>query len=204
LIKIEKGSSEEKALVSYKIGRLYEKINDYNKAIKCFEDEINIKKNDPISIAYTYNSIGSSNYSKCLYKESIQFYLQAVEIFKSQNQEDNLAVVYCNIGVSYLMEKDYDKSMKYFNDSIALKRKNGLYSGDSMHYIALIHLKKKELEIAITKLEGALNEGIKYFGDKSPKIINIYKDMEVIYKELKNIDKSNDYKNKVEEILKIY
>ena len=52
------------------------------------------------------------------YKEALDCYTQALEIFKELGEKGNIATLLSNIGVVYYFLKDYNKAAKYYIDSI--------------------------------------------------------------------------------------
>ena len=124
------------ALVYSRIGRYYEKEDNFKDAIKNYNDAFLIyeRLKDKKKMAEIYNSLGI-NYSE-LYSEdkSIENYLKSLNLNKEISNDNGIASNFTNIGNLYYEEENYDLAEKYFRDALLIYEKLDNKFGISSSY----------------------------------------------------------------------
>ncbi|MBX2965606.1 MAG: tetratricopeptide repeat protein [Cyclobacteriaceae bacterium] len=78
---------------------------------------------DPIIEASLYNMMGNVLKDKNDYKNAIDYYLKATEIFEQTNNDDGLTQSLANIGNLQNLLREYDKALDYALQSLAIAEK---------------------------------------------------------------------------------
>lgn len=107
----------------------FEEANACNlKAYEIFERE-----KDSFLMGVVLNSIGINQMYRSLYPESLTTYLEAAKIFEALNntQNNRYAAIMSNIGILYSKLKNYDLSLKYYENSLDINKKIGNLFGQA-------------------------------------------------------------------------
>lgn len=119
-LKIESALSENFNNISL----LYIKKKDFKSALKFIDKSIDLdeKNNDYLSLAYSYNNKASICNSLNMPKMAISYYEKSLKISTENNDYLNMISSYLNLGKLYStgINSDYDKSLRYFNKTLAL------------------------------------------------------------------------------------
>ena len=117
---------------------------DYAKAIelaqmgiKYYEKKSVLNSIDSLIFANFYNTLGRSYYSLNNYKESVNSYLEELEILKKINKKNEMLRSYFNIGTIYKIMKSNRKSVKFYEQSLALALSQNEYEVQLENYYAL-------------------------------------------------------------------
>ncbi len=104
---------------------LYSRTADFSKGIANSDNAINIfrKSGNMIRLANAYGSRGTLLSSMGEYKKSIDAYLFADSLYKEELLQDQRGVIYNNIGVVYIGQKDYTNAMKYLDKALSTMKK---------------------------------------------------------------------------------
>ncbi len=93
------------------------------------------KEIDSLKTAKCYRNIGIIYKNKAQYKNAIQYYSWAWNIYQSQNLEENQAIIYNDLGNVYKYQGDYSKSFEYYLKSTAIRERLGLESSLAGSYM---------------------------------------------------------------------
>jgi len=118
----------EKIVIEYNnIGRMYQKLEQYDAALKFLRESLNIRKEifgeDSESTAKAYNVLASlfQHMSKDkngeYFKKAYEYYIKSLNIRKKvlQNNHPAIATTYNNIGTWFGDKEDWENAIKYFN-----------------------------------------------------------------------------------------
>ena len=109
-------SHEKKVDLALKIASKLQD-TDWDRAIKYIElAEIEAKKTDQadLALAKVYLSAGGIYSSKDVLDITLQYYLKAYEIYKSNNIEDEIVQVENSLAITYGKTNNQEKALKYF------------------------------------------------------------------------------------------
>ena len=118
----------EKANLYFQLGSIYEKHNQYDNALKHYDDALRIyQKHLPpnhANIATCHNNIAIIYDNNGDYRKAIAYYEKAVAIYQSllpdPHAKSSLATAYSSIGVAYSNSGDHKKGAKYCEDAIKI------------------------------------------------------------------------------------
>ncbi len=176
---------------------------DYEEAIKRYETAYNHCKEDTSFIARIYEEIGSCYCCISDFSKAIEFYKEALSIYKELSIEENVARCYEEIAfVLFQMGKDeeaidfyqkhsYLKEIQNSNEMLQIDNANykkrfddkidkGLLKIDSKLYIQCIiaesdsYCQKKEYEKALRILNEALEKTIEVLGEENKRVARLY------------------------------
>jgi two-component system, sensor histidine kinase ChiS len=113
--------------------------------------------NDKSTLARSYGTLGEIYQLKAEFKESIEYYLKAIEIAEKQSFKTSLGSFYNGIGISFFYINDLRKAENYIKKAI----ENKLEIGDHTYYsiittnLANIYFHYNRFEDAINLLKNA-------------------------------------------------
>ena len=151
-------------------GENYQQIEANNKlALECFykmlslSQKINYKK----GIATSYNNMGILKTGQKEYQEATMYFLKYVAIQRELKKDKELGIGLNNIGYNYYLDNKNDLALKYFNESMEIRRKLKepsyvLVLGN----IGNVYIKQENYNKALDYYEKSLSELIK-MGKKS-------------------------------------
>ncbi|ODS40978.1 hypothetical protein BEH94_10820 [Candidatus Altiarchaeales archaeon WOR_SM1_SCG] len=129
--------------LSFNLGRLYFKKNEYKNSLKFFNDCLKIyeKIGGKKQIAATYNEMGIIHYSQGNYSEALKWYKKSMEISEKIGNITILTTTYNNIGEVRRVQGNYSEALEWYNKSMEIKEKIGDTAGLVATYnnIGLIH-----------------------------------------------------------------
>ncbi|UJR07069.1 hypothetical protein I4U23_011357 [Adineta vaga] len=186
----------------HSLGMIEEENGNYEQSLEHFKKSLemdeqslsdtNLSNSDP-NIALSYNSIAVVYYKKRDYPEAIEFFNQALTIFKCASGDDCLDVAGCyyNIGSVYQAMKEYSEAHNYYRKAADIRRKhppeNRLDIGQSEYAIGNIHLLIDELDLALEKYYLALEIFRKSCPDQHIDIAIAFESIGLVY------EKKHDY-----------
>jgi CHAT domain-containing protein/Flp pilus assembly protein TadD len=119
-----------------KLGTLFR----WNEAIREYEDAYILNKiNNRFDAASALNNIGLAYKHLNRYEKALEYYNQALSIFREVKNQDGEADTLTNIGVAYFYLSQYRKALEYYNQALFIFRKikNRGGEADSLHNIGL-------------------------------------------------------------------
>ena len=120
--------SDRLGTIDNRLSRLFEKLGDYNKALKYGQNALVIEKivhnDDHKDTAMSYNAIGNAYLGLGEYEKSLEYHENALAIRKKVLCEEHCdtAASYNNIGIVYEKLGDYKKALKYHEKSLAIEK----------------------------------------------------------------------------------
>ena len=104
---------------------LYSRTADFSKGIANSDSAIIIfrKSGNMVRLANAYGSRGTLLSSMGEYKKSIDAYLFADSLYKEELLQEQRGVIYNNIGVVYIGQKDYTTAMRYLDKALSTMKK---------------------------------------------------------------------------------
>jgi signal transduction histidine kinase/tetratricopeptide (TPR) repeat protein len=144
----KKNDPKQTKRIVEKIASIYALTNDTENALKYRLQilEINKQLKDTVQTASTLNIIGNSYKTLKNYDKALEYYQSALTLNKQINKggknDNNMVNNLINIGTIYQSRGDNQNSIRYFNDALATKEKNGTpYEIAVMHnYLASLYL----------------------------------------------------------------
>jgi serine phosphatase RsbU (regulator of sigma subunit) len=113
-----------KAFSLRKMGIIYARINNYDKALEYTLNSARIfeKMGDKAGLANCYNNIASAynekgdlTHDKMYFDKSIEYHLKALELRRQGPDTSEVKNSYNNIGTAYLSMGQYEKALEYLN-----------------------------------------------------------------------------------------
>jgi serine phosphatase RsbU (regulator of sigma subunit) len=113
------------------IGVLYKSQGNYQKAIECFQQNLEYfeNKKDTGMIGYTLNNMANVYYMYGIYSKSIEYYERSIEIFRKLNKQNYVGYLLINLGISYKKLKENSKALESFRESQEIFKKLKLNTG---------------------------------------------------------------------------
>ncbi len=122
----ETPSKEEQAVCYRKLSEVYEKREDYERALSYFQKGLNLLSDEPSTEhARIYNGIGVIHYHKSEYPEAEQQFNRALEVLSNVPDDDSLGLVYKNLGNVYYVQGRLNDALKFYEQSLSLGKRIG-------------------------------------------------------------------------------
>lgn len=170
------------------------RLTDPDKTVTNAEKALKISKkiNYQPGIGESYRIIGIGKYYIGKLEESIESYLDALNIFENIKDEEGQGKVYNNIGTLYL-DNDYDQALYYYNKSLVIAKKFGkkqVIAGLHLN-IGTIQMKKKDFKAALSNCMTSY----KLFNqlDNQAVVTQCLNNIGVIYFESNNLKEAEKY-----------
>ncbi|MBS9396146.1 MAG: CHAT domain-containing protein [Dolichospermum sp. OL03] len=145
------------------LGDIYSLLDQYDKARAFYIQsmEIAVKTNNQISKAFSLNNIGLLAFYQDKNLEAIDYYNQALKIFKENEKSGYIfmqANVLMRLGLAYQNLEKYQEAIKFFNQSIELSRKekNLKTESDCLLNLGNIYFSQMQYPKAIEMYEKSL------------------------------------------------
>jgi len=124
-LKLHKNKSDETAAKIYnQIGIIYDLTEDNTKAIKFYEESLQIKKqvygSNHKDIANAYNNIGDCLVDLKQFDAARDNHLMSLAIRKKLKDQIGLSVSYINVGNTYSSEGQYQKALEYHTKGLEI------------------------------------------------------------------------------------
>lgn len=113
---------EEKARALTLLGIINFNLGKYDEALKSYDDAEHITGNNKISTEYGHICVGKGDVYSLQgdYVLAIDHYLQAEEIYKRNNQNVELAIVYNALGIENRNLQLHEKAIDYYQRAVAI------------------------------------------------------------------------------------
>jgi len=184
------------------LGRVYEKLSNYEKAIILYLESMKIREklNDKKGIASSLNSLGLIYFYQENYQMALKYFNQSLQIVTDLNIERGMATIFNNLGMLYFKRNIFDSALYYYNQSLKLDEKNSNLYGISSVYLNIANvLSKKQDTINAEKYYFKSLKLKEQINDKIG-LINIYNSLAVLYQNKKKYSKAIDFVNKANKI----
>ena len=159
-------NTEIAAYANDNIGRYYESLPDYNKALEYYHNSLKIREQESnrnfAKLGVSFTNIGVCNMSISKYDLADDFLQKALQANKKAYGEFDIETAdsYNILGILYFQKGEYDKSTQYLNNYVEIiKSKLGnlhLKAGYGYLNIGVIHFETKHYENAIKNYQKAL------------------------------------------------
>jgi len=160
-LKLSKTNTESIAILN-QFGIFYESISDYpkafyylNKAKLLNQNNIDVNQN-----IVTHNYIGYVYWHKSDYSNALFYHSKALELCKANNiTNENLAFTYLMLGNDYYDKGDFNKTAKFYYESIKVAESinNNAILIQSYNRLSKLYFKMKDLKLA----EGLAKKSLK-------------------------------------------
>jgi len=182
------------------IGKQFESVADYNKAIKFHERALSIRQNNfggthPIC-GESYIELASNYKSQGDYDKSLDCCIKALKIFEEQyGNEHNLIGDVCNLmGVNYAGKNNLNLANKYYKKALEIRLK---INGDQHPSTAKSYNNLGTFYNSIGEYDEALNnynKSLKIFSNlKDPLIHIIYRNIGEVWIQKGDLEKAKEY-----------
>ena len=173
-----KSNSEFLAAIYSNEGLFYEFNLEYFKAIEKYEHALKLTKEIPLK-KICLHQIGVIYYKVRKYKESVQYYSEALELLKNNESASNaslISVIDLGLGTAYMQLKNYKTALSYFQKTLdtpylTIRDKAIVYNDIGQAYLSVDSLDKAELfidkAIAIYDSLNIKNEKLSALGGKA-------------------------------------
>ncbi len=132
------------------IGNVYLRLDDYEQAVKFFEQALVIQKEtgDKYSEAAAYTNIGNIYHYLQKYEKSLQFYLNALECANIVNNITLKANINQNIATTYQNIKRYKEAQKFYTTALELYSQTDNNDGlmEIYHSLALSFFGERKID----------------------------------------------------------
>lgn len=176
-------------------GLCYYTMNEYEKALKYFEEAFIIAKafETDESIAMRFSNLGELSKSLGQYERAIKYYEESLSIFRKIKQDDNVVIILSFIGISYNDWGQYDSALKYYKEALSINKKNGAESEVvlNLNSIGSVYQSWGQYEKALKYYEEALTRSKKR--DKEEEISVCLNNIGVVYNSWGQYDKALEY-----------
>ena len=194
------------------LGLVYKALGEYGKAEEYYNKSLTIRTKlydeNNIGVAETYNNLGTlyrtlGNYDKALeyYEKSLKIKMKLLSQAKLESEKDSLieslAVTYNNIGNIYILQKDYEKALKYQEKSLDIKLSlyGELHPSIAISYTNLgrLYLEQNDYDSAISYFQKSLELKLQLYNPTDVHITTSYKVLSMVYENLGDYNISLEY-----------
>ncbi|MBP3679083.1 MAG: tetratricopeptide repeat protein [Bacteroidaceae bacterium] len=131
----ENHDDAEKLMMAYYYqGSTYRDMNDAPRALKAFQQAVDVSKHDNILLPKAYNQMGSLFMYQGLYDEAIRVNRKNIELYTKLGQPNKAAYALRDIARMYSMKGEIDSSIFYYKEAY----NTALANRDSICYYAIL------------------------------------------------------------------
>lgn len=174
------------------IGGIYEKLDDYSKALECYEKSLNIYlmiygENASWGIANVSIGMGRVYSNQGDYSKALVCFEGALKIFLLLNGDNHPAVAtsYSYIGQIYFAQNDYSKALDYFKKSLkivlSVYGENHSQVSSIYDHIGEVYFAQKDYSKALYYFEESLKIRLSLFGENHPEVALSYYSIGSLY-----------------------
>ena len=198
------------------IGGIYEKLDDYSKALECYEKSLNIYlmiygENASWGIANVSIGMGRVYSNQGDYSKALVCFEGALKIFLLLNGDNHPAVAtsYSYIGQIYFAQNDYSKALDYFKKSLNLDLsffgENHPEVASGYYNIGYVYFAQGDYSKALEYFEEVLKIRLSVYGENHSRVASVYNDIGEIYSVQGDDFKALDYfKKSLKIVLSVY
>lgn len=156
---------DQKVVAMHRLGRTYERLGDYGKALKIYQLAIKILKKgahaDHYNLALTYNNLAWLYYRKNNFKLAEKTYYLALNLIRGKAHNDLLGKVYNGLGILYDLQGNYEEAIGFFKNTLALTCSESDFYSVSAAYFNIGNSYKKRADESIKRKKVITNELLK-------------------------------------------
>ena len=198
------------------IGGIYEKLDDYSKALEYYEKSLNIYlmiygENASWGIANVSIGMGRVYSNQGDYSKALVCFEGALKIFLLLNGDNHPAVAtsYSYIGQIYFAQNDYSKALDYFKKSLKLDLsffgENHPSVASGYYNIGYVYFAQGDYSKALEYFEEVLKIRLSVYGENHSRVASVYNDIGEIYSVQGDDFKALDYfKKSLKIVLSVY
>ena len=139
--------------------------DDFQHLLECFDSVISVARNgkSPDLLGKLYHQQGTLFTSKKLYKEALNSFTEAIQVYKSAHGENHLDVANAlfNVGVCLKETKDFERAMKCLSRALSITKdqlgEDHLQVAETLQEMAEVYQMKSDIKGAIKWCEKAIN-----------------------------------------------
>ena len=190
-------SIKQRARVYGRIGREYERLYQYSKAIEYYEksNEDYLLLNDIIKVAYNKNRVASIYKTICNYSQAVENGLESLKLLEENNGSGkDISGVYNTLGSVYKYQKHYKEALAYYMKSLDIHKENGdtRSIASSYNYIGIVYNHIEEYSIALDYYMKSIEIKKKYGASKAS-LSTQYNNVAMVYAKIDQFDKAHSY-----------
>ena len=170
------------------IGKLYEKKDNYEKALSFYLKSLNLFKilGDHEGISFSLNQIGTYYAKMDKLDKALKYYKRSIKIKRKTGNSTGISNTLNNIGIIYERKLEFDKALKYFRKSLKIDRKEGDEQGraETLSNIGVVYAKQHQYSKALKRFDKSL-QLFTSFGNRDKEASTLY-NIGNLYNELGN------------------
>ena len=130
------GDTIEEGKMTFKLGKIYESQNEFEKAKKYYQKAIDVTEctADKQTRGKCYFAMGHLSYSRSEYHKAKKYFENALAITVSYGDRIREATIYGNLGTVVQSLGEYDKAEKYYRKALEIRKKTGDREGEAADY----------------------------------------------------------------------
>ena len=130
------GDTIEEGKMTFKLGKIYESQNEFEKAKQYYQKAIDMTKctADKKIEAKCYLAMGNISYSRSEYHKAKKYFENALAITVSYGDRIREATIYGNLGTVVQSLGEYDKAEEYYKKALEIRKKTGDREGEAADY----------------------------------------------------------------------
>ena len=153
---------DQKVLAMQQLGRIYERLGDYKKALKIYQSAIRILKHgthaDYYNLALTYNNLAWLYYRKKNIKLAEKTYNLVLNLIRGKTHNDLLGKVHNGLGKIYDVRGKYEEAIGFFKNSLALTCSDSDFYSVSAAYFNIGNIYKKRADELVKRRKNLTKE----------------------------------------------
>ena len=180
------------------LGRVYEKLSNYEKAITYYIESMKIREKlkNKKGIASSLNSIGLIYLYQENYNKALSYFNQALSIAKELNNDVAIAIINNNLGTLYFRKNSLDTALYYFKESYKIDEKNSDLYGISSYYLNVANILSKKKDTINAEKYYLKSLALKQKIGDTIGLISIYNSLAVMYQNRNNFSKAIGFASK--------
>jgi tetratricopeptide (TPR) repeat protein len=199
-------SKIQRANIYGKIGREYERLYEYSRAIEYLDKSIEEYKlaKDIVNVALNKNRIATTYKTIGNYYLAIENALESLKLLEQNGGPHKyIARVYNTLGSVYKYQKNYKEALSYYMKSLEIHKKSGdtRSIAYSYNYIGIIYNNLQEYSIALDYYMKSLEIKKNYAASKTS-LSTQYNNIAMVYAKMAQFDKAHYYIQKSFALLK--
>lgn len=169
-------NAQQTTVILQQIGESYSSNGQYKKAIPYYQKALN-KSKIPAKIADLQRSLGVCHYYIYDYEIALDYYMEALNWYESNNKPIKMAQTLGNMAILYHAIKDFDKAIQFYDMSFQIYKKNKNMKGALTQLVnkGSVHQTQENHKAAILLFEKvlALTDTMPFNTSKSAALHNL-------------------------------
>lgn len=127
-------NADKQTMAYYYKGSVYRDMNDAPRALKAFQQAVDVSKQDNVLLAKAYNQMGSLFMYQGLYDEAIKINRKIIAFHIHQGKPNKISYALRDIARMYDMKEEPDSALYYYNKAC----NTALSDKDSVRYYSIL------------------------------------------------------------------